>query len=133
MRANTQTVSIEAAPGAVVAFLADGRNLPKWAVGFAKTVVPREDGWLVTTGAGEMMVRIESDPRRGTVDFLMTPAPGVEGLAAARVVPRGDASEVVFTQFQLPDMPDEMFAMNVRAVAHELAVLKALLEVECPL
>jgi hypothetical protein len=30
-------------------------------------------------------------------------------------------------------MPDEVFEKNIEAVGHELAVLKALLEIECPL
>jgi hypothetical protein len=29
-------------------------------------------------------------------------------------------------------MPDDVFAKSVQALAHELTVLKALLEVECP-
>jgi hypothetical protein len=67
------------------------------------------------------------------VDFRLEIAPGLEGLAATRVVPRGTGSEVVFTQFQPSGMPDEVFAKNVGAVSHELRVLKAVLEVECPL
>jgi hypothetical protein len=67
------------------------------------------------------------------LDFYMCPAPGVEGLAASRVLPAGDGVEYVFTQFQAADMPDEVFAKNVQALAQELTVLKALLEIECPL
>ena len=91
MRADTRTISIEAPVDRVVAFLADPRNLPRWA------------------------------------------APGIEVLAASRVVPRGTASEYVFTQFQAPGIPDDVFVKNVRALTHELTVLRALMEVECPL
>jgi len=63
----------------------------------------------------------------------MSPAPGVESLAGSRVLPHGAGSEYVFTQFQPAGMPDDAFAKNVQAVTHELTVLKALLEVECPL
>ena len=133
MRADTKTVSIEAPGDRVVTFLADPRNLPRWAVGFAKAVHDTPHGWVVLTGAGLMGIRIDSDVRRGTVDFRMEPAPGVEVLAASRVVPRGTGSELVFTQFQAPDMPDDVFAKNIQALTHELTVLKALLEVECPL
>jgi hypothetical protein len=133
MRSNTQTVSIEAPAAKVQGFVADGHNLPKWAAGFARSVTPRDGGWIVTTGSGEMAVRIESSVESGTVDFWLRPAPGVEVLAAARVVPRGAASEFVFTQFQPPGMTDVDFEKNVQAVAHELKILKALLEVECPL
>ena len=133
MRADTKSVSIDAPVDRVIAFLEDPRNLPRWAVGFAKAVHDTPDGWVVQTGAGAMGIRIESDSRTGTVDFWMSPAPGVDLLAASRVVPRGTASEFVFTQFQMTGMPDDVFARNIQALIHELSVLKALLEVECPL
>ena len=85
------------------------------------------------TGAGTMGIRIDSDGRRGVVDFWTTPAPGVEVVAPSRVISRGAGSEFVFTQIQAPGMPDDVFAKNIQALTHELTVLKALLEVECPL
>jgi len=133
MRADTKTIGIHAKPQQVVDFLADPMNLPRWAVGFAKGVRRDGDRWIVTTGSGEMGVRIVAERGLGVVDSFMSPAPGVEGLAASRVVPAGDGVEYVFTQFQAPDMPDNVFAKNVQAIAHKLTVLKALLEIECPL
>ncbi len=133
MRADTRTVSIEAEPTRVVAFLADPRNLPRWAVGFAKGVRAADAGWIVETGGGDLPLRIDVDPRTGVVDFVMRPMPGVEARAVSRVTPRGRGSEYVFTQFQAPGMSDEAFARSVQTLAHELTVLKALMEVECPL
>ncbi len=132
MRADTKTTSIEAEPGRVFEFVADPGNLPMWAVGFAKAV--RHDGerWLVTTGRGEVPVRVRADPESGVVDYVMSPSPGVEVVASTRVLARGGGAEYVFTQVQPPGMPDEAFAQSVAAVGHELAMLKALLEVECP-
>jgi len=60
------------------------------------------------------------------------PAPGVEVAASSRVLGRGAATEYVFTQVQPPGMPDEVFARSAAAVAHELTVLEALLEIDCP-
>jgi hypothetical protein len=135
MRADTKTIAIKARPEKIVEFLGDPENLPRWAVGFAKSVRRDGDHWIVTTGNGEMGVRIVTDRRLGVVDFYMSPAPGVEALAASRVVPsgNGNGAEYIFTQFQAPDMPDDIFNKNVQALTHELTVLKALLEVECPL
>jgi hypothetical protein len=133
VKADTKTIAIHAKPSKVVDFLADPQNLPRWAVGFAKAVRREAERWIVTTGGGEMGIRIETDRKLGVVDFFMSPTPGVEGLAASRVVPAPDGVEYVFTQFQPPDMPDDIFAKNVQALAHELTVLKALLEIECPL
>lgn len=128
MRSDTKSISINAKADKVVAFLAEPQNLPRWAVGFAQSVRRDGDRWVVKTGAGEMSIRIVAEPRLGVVDFFMSPAPGIEGLAASRVVSNGEGVEYVFTQFQGPGMPDEAFKQSIQALAHELTVLKALLE-----
>ena len=133
MKSDTQTVSIDAEPSKVHTFLREVPNLPRWAIGFAKSVRRDGDAWKLETGGGEMGLRLVTDADQGTVDFWLSPAPGVEALAASRVVPRGAGTEYVFTQFQAPGMSDEAFAQSVGTLGHELVVLKALLEVECPL
>ena len=133
MRADTQTVAIEAAPSEVLGFVADGANLPRWAIGFAKSVAPNGDAWIVTTSQGEVPITIAVDEPAGTVDFHMDMGPAGEAAAYARVVPNEAGTEFVFTQFQGPGVPDEVFEQLVVAVGHELVALKALLEVECPL
>ncbi len=132
MRADTKTISIDADPAKVFRFLVDPAHLPRWAVGFAKAVRRDGDRWVVTTGTGEVAVRVRADPASGVVDFVMTPAPGVEVTASSRVLARGAAAEYVFTQVQASGMPDEVFARSAAAVARELTVLKALLEIDCP-
>ncbi len=114
-------------------FLADPRNLPRWAVGFAKSVRQEQDRWLVTTTGRELPLRIEADARTGVVDYFVSTAPGVEVVAGSRVIPNGLGSEYVFTQFQAPEMALSAFEQSIRALEHELTVLRALLEVECPL
>jgi response regulator RpfG family c-di-GMP phosphodiesterase len=133
MRADTRTSFIQATPTKVVEFLANPQNLPRWAVGFAKSIRRENQRWLVTTGAGDMEIRIEADVLSGVVDYFMAPAPGVEMVARSRVVSNGSGAEYLFTQFQPPGMADEAFEKNVRALQHELTVLRALLEVECAL
>ncbi len=133
MRSDTQTTTIAAPPDDVLAFVGDGANLPRWAIGFATDVRPDEAGWIVTTGQGEVptSIAVERAPRTG--DFRIPLAPGVESTAYARAVPNGEGTEFVFTQFQQPGTPDEVFDQLVAAVGHELVALKALLEVACPL
>lgn len=133
MRSDTRSVAIGAAPEAIVAFVADPANLPRWAIGFAKGVRSQDGRWLVDTGRGEVPVSVDVDPSRGTVDFRMEPAPGEQVVAYSRVVPNGPGSEYVFTQFQHPGTPDDVFRQLGEAVGHELVTLKALLEVVCPL
>jgi hypothetical protein len=124
MRSDTQTMTVHADPDTLFAFLAEPRNLPKWAVGFCRDIRRDGDAWVVATGQGEVTLRVEADPSARTVDFRMSPAPGVEVLAASRVVPNGAEAEYVFTQFQPDGMPDQAFAANVRALSEELLVLK---------
>jgi hypothetical protein len=71
--------------------------------------------------------------RLGVIDFHMSVAEEVEGVAHSRVLARGAGAEYVFTQFQSPSMPDDVFDGQVEALGHELIALKAVLEVECPL
>jgi uncharacterized protein YndB with AHSA1/START domain len=133
MRSDTQSVTIAASPEQVWAFVADGANMPRWAIGFAKSARPDMGGWIVSTAQGEVPTAIAADERTGTVDFLMEPAPGVVATAYARVIPNGESAEFVFTQFQQPGVTDEVFDQLAAAVSHELVALKALLEVACPL
>ncbi|MFA5984258.1 MAG: hypothetical protein WC782_09600 [Methylococcaceae bacterium] len=133
INSDTQTISIETTPQKVFDFVADPQNLPRWAIGFAKAVREEQGRWFVKTDAGEIGLRIDADNNTGVVDFWMIPAPEVEVLAASRVVQRGGASEYIFTQFQSGGMSNEDFNRSVQALRHELSVLKAQLEIECPL
>jgi hypothetical protein len=135
VNSNTQTVTIAAPPYKVFEFVADGANLPRWAIGFAASVHPADSsgGWVVTTGHGDdVPVKIRSDRDAGTVDFHMTPAPEASTCAYSRVVPNGTGADYLFTQLQPPGMTDQVFDALVDAVRHELTTLKALLEVACP-
>lgn len=133
-RHDTQTIQIEVEPSQVVRFLADGANLPKWAIGFAADVRSSGDQWVVTTHSGaEIDTRVVTHDSTGTVDFVMTPGPGVTATAWTRVVPIAGGALLAFTQVQQPGMSDEIFDTQVRAVTHELAALRAMLEVQCPL
>jgi hypothetical protein len=133
MRSNTQSVTIAAGPKEVLAFVADGANLPRWAIGFAKSARPDGPRWIVSTAQGELPTTVVVHEEAGIVDFEMEPAAGSVSTAYTRVVPNGDGAEFLFTQFQQPAVPDEVFDQLVAAVGHELTTLKALLEVECPL
>src|SRR5688572_18082703 len=110
MRADTRAVTIPTSYEAAFAFLTDPENLPTWAVGFGRAIRRAGDAWLVSTGQGESPIRFAVAAERGVIDYHLTPAPGVEAVAYSRLVPNGDGVEYVFTQFQAPGMPDEVFA-----------------------
>ena len=128
MQSNTQSVTIRRDPVTVFEYVAGPLNLPQWATEFCQDVRPHGDDWLVTTTEGDVPVAFRTDPEAGVVDFVLRPAPGVEVVAASRVLPNGDGAEYVFTQFQAPGMPDEAFDGQVAALRRELDQLKDLLE-----
>ncbi len=134
MHADTQAITLPVSPAEAFAFLAEPANLPRWAVGFARGIRHEGEEWLVQTAQGEIPVRIGDDAARGTIDFHMTVAPGTEAVAYSRVLPNDAGAEYVFTQFQLPGMPDEVFAAQRAALAEELAILPILFraQVACP-
>lgn len=135
-RSDTRAVTIESAANEVFEFIANPENLPRWAVGFCRSIRRAEapDRWIVTTAQGDLPVRYVTDAALGVIDFYLSPAPGVEAAAFSRVVPNGEGAEYVFTQFQAPGMPDEVFEGQVRALVEELHVLRGLIRARavCP-
>jgi hypothetical protein len=132
MRSHTQTVTIQASPDAVYAFVVDPRHLPRWASTFAPEIQPAPDEhWSVPSPAGEIYIRYDADPLRRTVDFHMRPAlpkPGLEGLSASRIVPNGPNAEYVFTMFQFEGMPEEVWQGQLEELPRELERLKQAVE-----
>ena len=136
-RSDTRAVTIAAAATKVYEFLADPENLPRWAVGFCRAIRPDREipgRWIVTTAQGDLPIRFVTDAALGVIDFYLSPAPGVEAAAFSRVVPNGQGADYVFTQFQTPGMPDEVFDGQVHALVEELQVLRALIgaRAACP-
>src|SRR5918995_4484038 len=126
MHADTQTITLPVGFEEAFAFLAQPENLPRWAVGFARSIRREGDDWIVQTAQGEVPIRVVSDAMRGTIDFHMRVAPGLEAVAYSRVVPNDSGAEYVFTQIQMPGMTDEVFAAQRAALAEELAILPVL-------
>jgi uncharacterized protein YndB with AHSA1/START domain len=135
MRSNTQSVSLPGRPEDVFAFLADPENLPRWAVGFCRSI-RRDDAerWTVETPSGEVPVRYVTNAPLGTIDFHMDIAPAAKVVAYSRVIANGEGAEYVFTQFQAAGMPDAVFDGQVSALAEELHVLQAIFRARsaCP-
>lgn len=129
MRTHTTSIEIDVPPADAFAFLADGEQLPAWAVEFARGVEPDGEGWIVTLAGGERLaLRIDADPATGVVDYVALPASGVEAAAHTRVVPHGTGTLYGFSMHQTPDVPDEVFDAQASALARELTILKARLE-----
>lgn len=134
VRSDTQSVRLDVAADAAFEFIANPANLPTWAVGFCRSIRPDGAQWIVETAAGPCPLAVTADAAQRTVDFHMTPAPGITASAYSRVVSCGNESEYVFTQFSVAGMPDAAFDANVEALRDELVVLRSVLRARhaCP-
>jgi hypothetical protein len=134
MRTHVASIMIGAPAESTYEFVADLERLPVWAIGFAKAIERAGDRFTVTTASGERVgVRAVCAPEHGVVDYVMSPAAGVELAAHTRVVEHGDGSLYTFAMHQPPGMPDAVFDQQVGELERELTVLKAHLETSCPL
>lgn len=77
-----------------------------------------------------MKIKFVEQNKFGVLDHFVIPRRGLEILNPMRVVPNGSGSEVMFTLFQLPDMPDEKFVTDAGWVERDLMMLKKVLEAE---
>jgi uncharacterized protein YndB with AHSA1/START domain len=102
----TATVFIEAVPDRVFEYVRVPENQPSWAVNFALSTRPLSDGrYVMRTPFGEMVYRVEAEPRCRTVDFVFE-APGGENVLPTRVVPHGSGAVFTFTIHRVPGMSD---------------------------
>jgi len=104
-QARTLSVSIERPPRDVYAFVADRRNLARWASGLDPA----------------LPVRFAATNELGVLDHYVTLPDDSEVYVPLRVVANGEGSEVLFTLF---DAPED----DVAKVEQDLRTLKATLE-----
>ena len=127
-RCRTLSVSIDAPPARVYAFVRNPENLPRWASGLGREVRKTADGWILETADGPLGFKFVADNDFGVLDHIVTLAPGVDILNPMRVVANGDGCEVSFTLFELPGMTAEKFAEDAAMVERDLRALKKVLE-----
>jgi hypothetical protein len=122
------SVSIGSSPEAVYAFAVQPGNLPRWARGLSGSIEKVNGEWIAESPIGKVKVRFAERNTFGVLDHDVTLQSGVSVHNPLRVVANGDGSELVFTLFRRPDVSDEDFAADARAVERDLAALKRLLE-----
>ena len=126
--AYTATVYIAATPAKVFEYVRVPENQPTWAVNFVRSTRPTGGGrYVMETPAGPMVYRVEADPTRGTIDFIVD-GPGGDSILPARVVPQGQGAIFTFTITRTPDMNDQAWEGGLRGLDEELEHLKRLLE-----
>lgn len=118
MDSRTETRSIESrvGPEAIVAVLEDPSRIPDWAPAFADVVTEDTNSGLRATKSGQdFALRVVAVRDAGTVDYLRVIAPGQEGGAYIRVIPRpGNGSVVVMTVPLAPDAEPAAVAATLR-------------------
>jgi hypothetical protein len=118
MRTETRSIAIAAAPDAVLDYVGDARTLPAWAPAFTRSVHPEGEHWRVDAGLIDLRVSRE----RGTVDIVAAADP-TRGVFT-RVLPNGDGSEYLFTQFFPDGTPEEAVQQQLAVVAGELRTIR---------
>jgi len=103
------SVSIDANPEPVYAFVADPLNLPKWAAGLGRSISKIDGRWMVETPNGVVTVEFAPKNTLGVLDHTVTRPDGNRVYLPIRVVANGSGSELVFTLFQTAQMSDAEF------------------------
>ena len=126
--AYTATVHIAASPEKVFEYVRIPENQPSWAVNFVRSTRPTTGGrYVMETPAGAMVYRVEADPMRGTIDFIID-GPEGDSILPARVVQQGRGAIFTFTITRTPEMKDQAWEGGMRGLDEELEHLKRLLE-----
>lgn len=124
----SRSITVDAAPSAVLDLMGDPRCLPRWAPVFAESVRPGSgsgERWVVGAGGAEFEIRVRVSQEAGTVDFL---APDEDRGLFARVVPNGEGSEVLAALFLEPDVAPERRDRERAVLEQELQTVRELCE-----
>ncbi len=126
MRSETVTTVLDATPEEVFAYMAEIENLPEWANEFARELRRDEHGYTVVNNLGEFRFEIRADRATGVIDMLAGPSADEMSVFPTRVIKLGDRTTAfIFTMFQAPGMPDELFDGQHLSLQREFANIEA--------
>lgn len=102
-RTVTQSAETDVQPDAMLAVLMDPRHIPRWAPAFADAVeADGHDGWRVRKDGSAFSLQVVAVQSSRTVDYLREIAPGKQGGAYLRVLPRPGGGSVVVMTLPVP-------------------------------
>ena len=130
MNCDTQSIMINVAPAKLFDFLANPENLSRWAGSLCQSVRKEGDQWMIESKMGELKLRLVSNKEFGVIDYHIIPPLPMKFVAYSRIVPNGQGSEFIFTQFQLPLLPGSFFEKQKESLKKELVTLKDIMEKE---
>ena len=81
---------------------------------------------------GRVKVKFAEKNKFGVLDHDVTLPSGVKVYNPIRVFPNNDGSELVFTLYRRPDLSDQEFVEDAKAVEKDLAKLKTVVENKFP-
>lgn len=116
----------------VYEYVSNPANLPEWAAGLGSSVEHVGGQWFADSPMGRVGLKFAPRNDFGVLDHDVTLPTGATVHNPMRVIPDGDACEVVFTLRRQPGMTDDDLARDEAAVATDLATLKRILETRTP-
>lgn len=129
MNAITASLVVSASQQRTFDYISDIKNLPKWAVEFCKELKVVEGKHIAVTPMGELYITYRADEKTGVIDMLSGPTEESMEANPTRVISLADnKSMFLFTLFQGPDMPDEVFQTQGESLQREFEHLKQQLE-----
>ena len=121
MRNATVTTVLDAPREAVFRYIANIENLPRWANEFARELRRDGDDYKVVNNLGEFFFEIRGDEKTGVVDMYAGPDKERMAVFPARAVELPDGrTAFMFTMFQSPEMPGELFDSQLASLRREL-------------
>ncbi len=114
-------------PAQISAFLADHRNLPKWAAGLSAGVSEENGVVLSESPMGKVQVRFAPGAELGIFDHDVTLPDGQTFHNPLRVLKNDAGSEVVFTLYRREGVTDEEYEKDAAQIAADLESLSAAL------
>ena len=128
LKSKTLSVSINCEPKKVYEFVSNPENLPKWAKGLSGSIKKIGEDWIAESPMGKVKVKFADKNKFGILDHDVTLPSGVRVSNPMRVMPNVDGSEVMFTLFKQPSMPEERFSEDIGLVSKDLENLKSVME-----
>lgn len=118
---------IDSKPAEVCAFLADHRNLPKWAAGLSAGVSEENGVVFSDSPMGKVQVRFAAGAEHGIFDHDVTLPDGKTFHNPMRVLKNDGGSEVVFTLYRLPGVSDGAYEEDAATIVRDLERLATVL------
>lgn len=122
------SVPINRSAAQVYEFASNPENLPNWAAGLSGSIKKVNEDWIAESQMGRVKVKLAEKNNLGVLDHDVTLPSGVKVYNPMRVFPNNDGSEVVFTLCRRPEISDQEFAEDAKAVEKDLATIRTLLE-----